>query len=124
MDFFLADQQPEVDVAERGDERQDGHMNGQVGLQAGVEHPDAEAHHQGNKARPNHGGYQYLLEGMARGEIDDAGTADNLGEDKDEGDGGQYQRLRPRARIAQRLGDDNGDDEVERCRQDFRSKGI
>ena len=61
---------------------------------------------------------------MTWGEIDDAGTAYNFGEDKDEGDGGQYQRLRPRTRIPQSLGNNNGDKEVERRRQNFCSKGI
>ena len=99
-------------------------MNGQVGLQARIEQPDAEAHHQGNQARPNHGGHQYFLEGMAWGEVDDAGTTNNFGEDEDEGDGGQYQRLCPRASIPQSLGNNNGDEEVERRRQNLRSKGI
>ena len=61
---------------------------------------------------------------MPWGEVDDACTTDNLGEDEDEGDGGQHQRLRPRAGIAQSLGDDDGDEEIERCRQNLRSKGI
>ena len=124
LDFFLADQQTEIDVAERGDEGEDGHMQHQILVKLGIEQPDAEAHHYGNHARPNHGGHQYLLERMAWGEVDDAGTTDNLGEDEDEGDGGQHQRLCSRAGIAQGLGDDNGDEEVERCRQNLRSKGI
>ena len=50
---------------------------------------------------------------MARGEVDDACTADNVGEDKDEGNRGQEKRLRTFARIAHRLGDDNGDGEID-----------
>ena len=61
---------------------------------------------------------------MSWGKINDAGTADNLGKDEDESDGGPYQRLCPRASIAQRLGDDNGNEEVECRRQNLRSKGI
>ena len=61
---------------------------------------------------------------MTRGEIDDAGTADDVGEDEDERDGGQQKGLRPFAGIAQGLGDDDGDKEVERRRQNLRSKGI
>ena len=61
---------------------------------------------------------------MARGEIDDAGTADDVGEDKDERDGSYQQGLRSLAAVAQSLGDDNGDEEAERCRQNLRSKGI
>ena len=61
---------------------------------------------------------------MAWGEVDDARTADDVGEDEDEGNGGQKQGLRTFARVAQGLGDDNGDDEVERGGQHLRSKGI
>ena len=61
---------------------------------------------------------------MPWGKIDDACTTDNLGEDEDEGDGSQHQRLRSRASITQRLGDDDGDDKVECRRQNLRSKGI
>jgi hypothetical protein len=61
---------------------------------------------------------------MAWGKVDDACTADNVGEDEDEGDGGQEQRLRTFARIAQSLGDDNGNGEVEGSRQYLGAKGI
>ena len=61
---------------------------------------------------------------MTRGEIDDAGTADDVGEDEDERDGGQQQGLCPLARIAQSLGDDDGNEEIQRRRQNLRSKGI
>ena len=61
---------------------------------------------------------------MPWGEIDDARAADNVREDKDEGNGGQKQSLRTFASIAQGLGDDNGDEEVERSGQHLRSKGI
>ena len=61
---------------------------------------------------------------MAWGKVDDACTADNVGEDKDEGDGGQKKCLRTFARIAQGLGDDNGNGEVEGSRQYLSTKGI
>ncbi len=61
---------------------------------------------------------------MARGEVDDACAANNVGEDKDEGNGGQEQSLCTFARIAQSLGDDNGNGEVKDCRQYFGAKGI
>ena len=61
---------------------------------------------------------------MAWGEVDDAGAANDVGEDEDERDGGQQQGLRSLAAVAQGLGDDDGDEEVERRRQNLRSKGI
>ena len=61
---------------------------------------------------------------MAWREVDDAGTAHNLGEDEDKGNGGHHQRLRPRARVTQRLRDDDGDEEVERGGHDLRPEGI
>ena len=61
---------------------------------------------------------------MAWGEVDDARSANNVREDENEGDGGQEQGLCAFARVAQGLGDDNGDDEVERGGQHLRSKGI
>ena len=61
---------------------------------------------------------------MTWGEVDDARSADNVGEDEDERDGGQQQGLRSLAAIAQGLGDDDGDEEIERRRQNLRSKGI
>ena len=61
---------------------------------------------------------------MPWGKVDDARTADDVREDEDERDGGQEQGLRTFARVAQGLGDDNGDDEVERGGQHLRSKGI
>ena len=61
---------------------------------------------------------------MTWGEVDDAGTADDVGEDEDERDGGQQQGLRSLAAVAQGLGDDDGDEEVERRRQNLRSKSI
>ena len=99
-------------------------MNDQTGLQLGVEQPDTEFHDQCNQSRPNHRGDQYLFERMARGEIDNAGAAHDFGKDEDECDGGQYQRLCPRTRVAQGLGNDNGNGEVEGCRQYLGSKGI
>ena len=89
LDFLLADQESEVDVAERGDERQDGHMCHQVGRQLRIEQPDGETHNHSNEGGPYRGGYQNLLERMARGEVDDARTADDVGKDEDKGDGGQ-----------------------------------
>ena len=61
---------------------------------------------------------------MAWGEVYDAGTANDVGEDEDEWDGGHQQGLRTLTRVAQSLGDDNGDEEVERGGQHLRSKGI
>ena len=61
---------------------------------------------------------------MPRGEVDDADTADDVGEDEDERDGSQQQGLCSFATIAQGLGDDNDDEEVECCCQNLRSKGI
>ena len=61
---------------------------------------------------------------MARGEVDDAGSANDVGEDEDERDGCQQQGLCTFPCIAQSLGDDNGDEEVERGGQHLRSKGI
>ena len=61
---------------------------------------------------------------MSWGEIDDARATDDVREDEDEGDGGQEQCLRTFARVAQGLGDDNSNDEVERGGQHLRSKGI
>ena len=61
---------------------------------------------------------------MARGEVDDAGAADDVGEDEDERDSGQQQGLRSLAAVAQGLGDDDGDKEIKRRRQNLRSKGI
>lgn len=66
-------------------------MNDQIGLQLGIEQLDTESHDQGNQSRPNHRCDQYLLERMAWGEIDNAGTAYDFGEDEYERDGGQYQ---------------------------------
>ena len=99
-------------------------MNDQIRLQLRIENPDAEAHNHGNQSGPNHRRDQYLLERMARRKVDDTGAADNLGEDENKGNRGQHQRLRPRPRVAQRLRDDNGDDEVERGGQHLRSEGI
>ncbi len=61
---------------------------------------------------------------MTRGEVDDARTADDVGEDEDKGDGGQKQCLGTFACVAQGLGDDNGNGEVEGRRQYLGSKGI
>ena len=61
---------------------------------------------------------------MPRGEVDDAGTADDVGEDEDERDGSQQQGLCSFATIAQGLGDDNGNEEIERGSQNLRSEGI
>ena len=61
---------------------------------------------------------------MAWGEVDDAGATDDVGEDEDERDGGQQQGLCSLAAVAQCLGDDDGDKEVERRRQNLRSKSI
>ena len=61
---------------------------------------------------------------MARGEVYDARAADDVGENQDERDSGQQQGLRALPSVAQGLGDDNGDDEVERGGQHLRSKGI
>ena len=61
---------------------------------------------------------------MTWSQIDDAGAADDFWEDKDEGTGGHHQRLRPRASITQRLGDDDGNEEIQRRRQNLRSKSI
>ena len=124
LDFLLADQEAEVDVAERGDERKNGHVGNQVGGQLRIEQPDGETHDHRDECRPYRGGHEYLLERMARGEVDDARATDDVGEDKDEGNGGQEKRLRTFARIAHRLGDDNGDGEVEDCRQYLGAKGI
>ena len=61
---------------------------------------------------------------MAWGKVDDACAADDVGEDEDEGYGNQEKCLRTFARIAQGLGNDNGNGEVKGCRQYLRSKGI
>ena len=61
---------------------------------------------------------------MTGGQVDDAGAADDVGEDEDEGDGGQEKRLCAFARITQRLGNDNGDEEVEHSGCNLRSERI
>ena len=99
-------------------------MCDQVGRQLRIKQPDGEAHDHSNEGRPYRGGYQNLLERMTRGEIDDACATNDVGEDKDKGDGGQEQGLRAFARITQGLGDDNGYGEVKGCRQYLGSKGI
>ena len=99
-------------------------MEDKVGGQLGIEQPDAEAHHHGDEGGPYRRSHKDLLERMAWGKVDDAGAADDVGEDEDERDGGQQQGLRSLAAVAQGLGDDDGDEEVERCRQNLRSKGI
>ena len=91
-------------------------MSDQVGRQLRIKQPDGETHNHRNQRSPYRGGYQNLLERMARGKVDDACTADDVGEDKDKGDGGQEQRLSTFARIAQSLRDDNGNGEVKGCR--------
>ena len=99
-------------------------MRHQVGSQLRIEQPDGEAHNQRDEGGPYRGGYQDLLERMTRGEVDDACATDDIGEDKDEGDGGQEKCLCTFTCIAQGLGDDNGNGEVEGCRQYLGSKGI
>ena len=61
----------------------------QVGRQLRIEQPDGEAHDHRNEGSPYRGGYQNLLERMARGEVDDACTTDDVREDEDKGDRGQ-----------------------------------
>ena len=99
-------------------------MCNQVRGQLGIEQPDSEAHDHRNEGSPYCRSHQYFLERMTWGKVDDARATDDVGEDKDEGDGGQEQGLRTFARIAQRLGDDNGNGEVEDCRQYLGAKGI
>ena len=96
----------------------------QVGRQLRIEQPDGEAHDHSNEGGPYRGGYQNLLERMARGKVDDACAADDVREDEDEGDRSQKKRLHTFACIAQGLGDDNGNSEVKGCRQYLGSKGI
>ena len=91
-------------------------MSDQVGRQLRIKQPDGETHDHRNEGRPYRGGNQNLLERMARGEVDDACATDDVGEDEDKGDGGQEQRLRTFACIAQGLGNDNGNSEVKGCR--------
>ena len=99
-------------------------MRNQIGSQFWIEQPDGEAHNHSDEGCPYRRSYENLFERMTWGEVDDAGAADDVGEDEDEGYGGQEQCLRTFARIAQSLGDDDGDEEVERRRQNLRSKGI
>ena len=99
-------------------------MHNQIMGQIWIEQPDGESHHHGDERRPYRRSHKDLLERMARGKVDDASTADDIGEDEDERDSGQQQGLRPLAAIAQGLGDDNGDEEVERSGQNLRSKSI
>ena len=99
-------------------------MGNQVGRQLRIEQPDGKTHNHSDERRPYRGGYQNLLERMTWGEVDDACAADDIREDENERDGGQEQCLCTFARIAQGLGDDNGNSEVEGCRQYLGSKGI
>lgn len=99
-------------------------MSDQVGRQLRIKQPDGETHDHRDEGCPYRGGYQNLLERMAWGEVDNACTADDVREDENEGDRGQKKRLRTFARIAQSLGDDNGNGEVEGCRQYLGAKGI
>ena len=64
-------------------------MGDQVGRQFRIEQPDGEAHNHRDEGRPYRGGYQDLLERMARGKVDNACATDDIGEDKDEGNSGQ-----------------------------------
>ena len=52
LDFLPADQEAEIDVAERGNKRQNSHMIDQFGLEFRVEQPDAETHDDGYEAGP------------------------------------------------------------------------
>lgn len=61
---------------------------------------------------------------MSWGKVNDAGTADDVGEDEDERNRSQQQGLCPLASVAQGLGNDDGDEEIQRRRQNLRSKGI
>ena len=96
----------------------------QVGLELGIEQVDTESHNHGDEARPNHRCHQNLLERMVRGEEDNALAADDVGEDEDERDGRHKQGLRALAHVAEDLGEQHGNQEVDDRRRDFGAEGI
>ena len=61
---------------------------------------------------------------MVWGKEHDAFAADDLGEDQDEGDGGEQQGLGSFAIIAQHTGDDDRYQEVDDGSHDFRAEGV
>ena len=61
---------------------------------------------------------------MAGGQIHQTSATDNFGEDEDEADVRQHQRLHAFPAVAQHLRNDDGDRQIEDGHQDFRAKSV